>query len=71
MEINLSMKNDDVSTAERSIEYLYEQIGATNLSELQTGFSELIKQQTEIIMLSQMLTQNICSRPLILQLFQN
>ena len=51
-EINLSIKNDDVSTAERSIEYLYEQIGATNLSELQTGFSELIKQQTEIIMLA-------------------
>jgi uncharacterized protein involved in exopolysaccharide biosynthesis len=52
VEINETIRAQDVSQAERSIAYLQEQIKATQLAELQAGFFELIQSQTETIMLA-------------------
>lgn len=52
VEINETIRAQDVSQAERSIAYLQEQIQATQLAELQAGFFELIQSQTETIMLA-------------------
>jgi len=41
-----------VEQAERSINYLKEQINSTSLTELQAGFFEMIQSQTETIMLA-------------------
>ena len=52
VEINETIRGQDMSQAERSIAYLQEQIKATQLAELQAGFFELIQSQTETIMLA-------------------
>lgn len=52
VEINETIRAQDVSQAERSIAYLQEQIRSTQLAELQAGFFELIQSQTETIMLA-------------------
>lgn len=52
-EVNLAMKNQDVSEATRSIEYLKTQVAATSLTELQAVFFELIQSQTETMMLAE------------------
>lgn len=51
-ELNETMRVQDVQQAERSIDYLKEQINATSLTELQAGFFEMIQSQTETIMLA-------------------
>ena len=51
-EINETVREQDLSQAERSIAYLHEQIKSTPLAELQAGFFELIQSQTETIMLA-------------------
>ncbi len=50
--INVTIKEQDVAKAERSISYLQQQIATTQLAELQTGLFELIQSQTETIMLA-------------------
>jgi len=52
-DINNTMRAQDIAEAERSIEYLKEQVEATSLSDLQSMFYELIQSQTETIMLAQ------------------
>jgi len=52
VEINETIRAQEVSQAERSISYLQEQIQATQLAELQAGFFEMIQSQTETIMLA-------------------
>ena len=51
-EINNTIREQDVAQAQRSIDYLKEQIQATQLADLQAGFFELIQSQTETIMLA-------------------
>ena len=50
--INMTIREQDVAKAERSISYLQQQIATTQLAELQTGLFELIQSQTETIMLA-------------------
>lgn len=51
-DINETIREQDVSQAEKSIEYLKKQISQTPLTELQAGFFDLIQSQTETIMLA-------------------
>ncbi|MBF7072218.1 LPS O-antigen length regulator [Glaciecola sp. MH2013] len=51
-DINNTIRNQDVKQAQRSIDYLLNEIEQTKLLELQTGFFELIQSQTETIMLA-------------------
>ena len=51
-EINNTIREQDVEQAQRSIDYLKQQIQATQLADLQAGFFELIQSQTETIMLA-------------------
>ncbi len=51
-DINTAMRDQDIIEAERSIEYLNQQIATTSLADLQTMFFELIQSQTETIMLA-------------------
>lgn len=52
-DINHAVREQDVAEANRSIEYLKEQVANTSLAELQTMFFELIQSQTETVMLAQ------------------
>jgi uncharacterized protein involved in exopolysaccharide biosynthesis len=51
-DINNSLRDQDVTEAERSIAYLKQQVEATLLTDLQSMFFELIQSQTETIMLA-------------------
>ena len=51
-DINNTIRNQEVQQAQRSIDYLLNQIEQTKLAELQMRFFELIQSQTEIIMLA-------------------
>jgi uncharacterized protein involved in exopolysaccharide biosynthesis len=51
-DINNTIRNQEVQQAQRSIDYLLNQIEQTKLAELQMGFFELIQSQTETIMLA-------------------
>ncbi len=51
-EINEEIKRQDILQAERSIEYLKEQINKTQLSELRERLYDLVQSQTETIMLA-------------------
>jgi uncharacterized protein involved in exopolysaccharide biosynthesis len=51
-DINNTLREQDVTEAERSIAYLKQQIEATLLTDLQSMFFELIQSQTETIMLA-------------------
>jgi capsular polysaccharide biosynthesis protein len=52
LEINNLSRNDDMAQAEKSIEYLKDEISQTNLFEIKEGISELIQSQIEKIMLA-------------------
>ena len=52
-DLNTTVKNQDVSEATRSIEYLKQQISSTSLAELRAMFFELIQSQTETVMLAE------------------
>ena len=52
-DINNSVRNQDITEATKSIDYLKTQIASTSLAELQTMFFELIQSQTETVMLAQ------------------
>lgn len=51
-DINETVKNQDVDQAQKSIDYLTEQINQTQLTDLQSGFFEMIQAQTKTIMLA-------------------
>jgi len=51
-DINNTLREQDVTEAERSIAYLKQQVEATLLTDLQSIFFELIQSQTETIMLA-------------------
>jgi uncharacterized protein involved in exopolysaccharide biosynthesis len=51
-EINNLTRNDDMAQAEKSIEYLKDEINQTNLFEIKEGISQLIQAQIEKIMLA-------------------
>jgi uncharacterized protein involved in exopolysaccharide biosynthesis len=51
-DINNTLREQDVTEAERSIAYLKQQVEATLLTDLQSMFFELIQSQTETIMLA-------------------
>jgi uncharacterized protein involved in exopolysaccharide biosynthesis len=51
-DINNTLREQDVTEAERSIAYLKRQVEATLLTDLQSMFFELIQSQTETIMLA-------------------
>ena len=52
-DVNSAVKAQDVSEAEKSIEYLKQQVANTSLAELQAMFFELIQSQTETVMLAE------------------
>lgn len=52
-DVNAAVKQQDVVRAQRSVEYLKEQISQTSLADLQAMFYELIQSQTETIMLAE------------------
>jgi len=52
-DVNAAVKAQDVSEAERSIEYLKQQVANTSLADLQAVFFELIQSQTETMMLAE------------------
>jgi uncharacterized protein involved in exopolysaccharide biosynthesis len=52
-DVNAAVKAQDVAEAEKSIEYLREQVTNTSLADLQAMFFELIQSQTETVMLAQ------------------
>jgi uncharacterized protein involved in exopolysaccharide biosynthesis len=52
-DVNAAVKAQDVAEAEKSIEYLKQQVANTPLADLQSMFFELIQSQTETVMLAQ------------------
>jgi uncharacterized protein involved in exopolysaccharide biosynthesis len=52
-DVNAAVKSQDVAEAEKSIEYLKQQIANTSLADLQVMFFELIQSQTEKVMLAE------------------
>ena len=52
-DVNAAVKAQDVSEAEKSIEYLREQVTSTSLADLQAVFFDLIQSQTETVMLAE------------------
>ena len=52
-DVNAAVKAQDVAEAEKSIEYLKEQVANTSLADLQAIFFELIQSQTETVMLAE------------------
>ena len=52
-DVNEVVKSQDVNEAEKSIEYLKQQVASTSLADLQSMFFELIQSQTETVMLAQ------------------
>ena len=52
-DVNTAVKAQDVAEAEKSIEYLKQQVASTPLADLQAMFFELIQSQTEIVMLAE------------------
>ncbi len=52
-DVNANVKAQDVAEAERSIEYLKQQVASTSLADLKAVFFELIESQTETVMLAE------------------
>ena len=52
-DVNAAVKTQDVDEAEKSIEYLQQQVANTSLADLQAMFFELIRSQTETVMLAE------------------
>ena len=52
-DVNSAVKAQDVAEAEKSIEYLREQVTNTSLADLQAVFFDLIQSQTETVMLAE------------------
>ena len=52
-DVNAAVKAQDVSEAEKSIEYLKQQVANTSLADLQAVFFDLIQSQTETVMLAE------------------
>jgi uncharacterized protein involved in exopolysaccharide biosynthesis len=52
-DVNAAVKTQDVTEAEKSIEYLREQVTNTSLADLQAVFFDLIQSQTETVMLAE------------------
>jgi uncharacterized protein involved in exopolysaccharide biosynthesis len=52
-DVNAAVKSQDVAEAEKSIEYLKQQVDNTSLADLQAMFFELIQSQTETVMLAE------------------
>ena len=52
-DVNAAVKAQDVAEAEKSIEYLKQQVANTSLTDLQAMFFELIQSQTETVMLAE------------------
>jgi LPS O-antigen subunit length determinant protein (WzzB/FepE family) len=52
-DVNTAVKAQDVAEAEKSIEYLREQVTNTSLADLQAVFFDLIQSQTETVMLAE------------------
>ena len=52
-DVNEAVRSQDVAEAEKSIEYLKEQVANTALADLQAMFFELIQSQTETVMLAE------------------
>ena len=52
-DVNAAVKAQEVAEAEKSIEYLKQQVANTSLADLQAMFFELIQSQTETVMLAE------------------
>ena len=52
-DVNAAVKAQDVEEAQKSIEYLKQQVANTSLADLQAMFFELIQSQTETVMLAE------------------
>ncbi len=52
-DVNAAVRAQDVSEAQKSIEYLKQQAASTSLADLQAMFFELIQSQTETVMLTE------------------
>ena len=52
-DVNAAVKAQDVTEAQKSIEYLKQQVDNTSLADLQAMFFELIQSQTETVMLAE------------------
>ncbi|MDB4453446.1 Wzz/FepE/Etk N-terminal domain-containing protein [Pseudomonadales bacterium] len=51
-DLNFYMRNKDLASAERTIDYLTQQLNRTSIADMQTIFYQLIEEQTKIIMLA-------------------
>ena len=58
-DVNSAVRSQDVSEAERSIEYLREQVTNTSLADLQAVFFDLIQSQTETVMLAEVRSEYV------------
>jgi uncharacterized protein involved in exopolysaccharide biosynthesis len=58
-DVNAAVKSQDVAEAERSIEYLRQQVASTSLADLQAMFFELIQSQTETVMLAEVRSEYV------------
>ena len=52
-DVNSAVKEQDVAEAEKSIQYLRQQVANTSLADLQAVFFDLIQSQTETVMLAE------------------
>lgn len=60
-EVNQVMKEQDVSEAQRSIDFLHQQLARVALAEMRTVFYQLIEEQTKTIMLAEVRDEYIFS----------
>ena len=51
-DLNDYMRNKDLKNAERTIDYLTQQLNSTSIADMQTIFYQLIEEQTKTIMLA-------------------
>ncbi|MDB3918331.1 Wzz/FepE/Etk N-terminal domain-containing protein [Luminiphilus sp.] len=58
-DVNAAVKAQDVAEAEKSIEYLKQQVANTSLADLQVMFFELIQSQTETVMLAEVRSEYV------------
>lgn len=58
-QINLEVKNRDVQEAQKSIQYLNDQMEKTSISDMKTVFYELIEEQTKTMMFAEVRQQYV------------
>lgn len=60
-EINTAMKEKDVSEAQKSINYLHQQLEKTSVADMRSVFFQLIEEQSKIVMLAEVRDEYVFS----------